>query len=105
VKIINQVNENVASRSRSNLMTKFLHQPRYKKLRKLVGKMIAGNKNLNGKIGRAIERLNQSHYSSTKRPILDPQLRERLLADLASDVRKVGLLTGLNVSGVWLNED
>lgn len=98
------VNENVASRSKNQLLTKLLHQPRYKILRKVVGKMIGGNKALNYKVGMAIERFNQIPYSSTGRPHLDPQMRERLLVQLTDDIRKVEMLTGLNTSDIWLNK-
>jgi len=105
VNINDPVNENVSSRPRNQLLTKLLHQPRYKILRKVVGKIIGGNKKLNYKLGVLIERFNQSSYSSSRRPQLDPEMREKILLNLADDIRKVESLTGLNVTDVWLNED
>lgn len=102
VKVVNPLSANVASHPRNKLVTKLLHRPEQRPLRKAVGKVLGGNKKLNYKIGALIEKLNQTAPPLSARPKLNPQVRKEIMDNIASDIHKVEVLTGLNVTGAWL---
>ncbi len=93
--------ENVASAPRSQLLTKILHQPKYKTLRKVVGKILGGNKKINYMVGERLEKFNQVPHGQLKQPKLDEQIRRDLLSNLYDDMEKVEKLTGLDVISAW----
>jgi len=98
------VRENMAGKPRSRLLSRMMRQPGWRPVRTVVGKLLGGNKNLNFRIGNFIEKMNQIPYPPGKEPKMNPETREKLLAELADDMRRVEALTGLDILEVWLKQ-